>query len=50
MKKGELLNFDNLIALRPEAGISPMKIDEIIGKIALNDLKANSLLTSTDFN
>ena len=50
VKKGELLNFDNLIALRPEAGISPMKIDEIIGKIALNDLKANSLLTSTDFN
>jgi N,N'-diacetyllegionaminate synthase len=49
VKKGDLLTYDNLIALRPEAGISPMKIDEIIGKIALNDLKANSLITSNDF-
>lgn len=49
VKKGESLNMDNLVMLRPEAGISPMQIDEIIGKIALKDLKANTLLNKGDY-
>lgn len=49
IKKGEILSLENLIMLRPEAGISPMKIDDIVGKVAVNDLKANSLLTDKDY-
>ena len=49
VKKGDILNMDNLIMLRPEAGISPMNIDEVFGKVALNDMEANKLLTSNDY-
>lgn len=32
---GEILSMDNLVILRPESGISPMLIDEFIGKPVL---------------
>jgi N-acetylneuraminate synthase/N,N'-diacetyllegionaminate synthase len=37
-KKGQILNQDDLIALRPGDGISPMEIDTILGKELLTDL------------
>ena len=35
IEAGEILSMDNLVILRPESGISPMLIDELIGKPAL---------------
>jgi N,N'-diacetyllegionaminate synthase len=32
IEAGEILSMDNLVILRPESGISPMFIDEFIGK------------------
>ncbi len=36
IEAGEILSMDNLVILRPESGISPMLIDEFIGKPALS--------------
>jgi sialic acid synthase SpsE len=35
IEAGEILSMDNLVILRPESGISPMLIDEFIGKPVL---------------
>ncbi len=34
IKAGEIFSMENLVILRPESGISPMRIDEFIGKPA----------------
>ena len=40
IKKGEKFSLDNLVCLRPGSGISPMKIDKILGlKAKKNFLK-----------
>ncbi|AMQ57528.1 N-acetylneuraminate synthase [Algoriphagus sanaruensis] len=44
LKKGEVISKDYLIALRPGDGISPMEIDEVLGKELLFDLKKGSKL------
>lgn len=44
VKKGELVSQDDLIALRPGDGISPMDIDEILGKKFLVDLLGGTKL------
>lgn len=38
IKAGEILSMDNLVILRPESGLSPMLIDEFIGKPATVDI------------
>ena len=38
IKAGEILRMDNLVILRPESGLSPMLIDEFIGKPATVDI------------
>jgi N-acetylneuraminate synthase/N,N'-diacetyllegionaminate synthase len=48
MKKGEVINEADLIALRPGDGISPMRIDECIGKKLSKDLNASDKLSFDD--
>ena len=44
IKKGEIFSDKNLTTKRPGFGISPMKWDSVIGKIALHDYNADDLL------
>ena len=44
IKKGEILNENNLIVKRPGGGISPMKWDEIIGTKATRNYNEDELL------
>jgi len=44
IKKGEVFSEKNLTTKRPGVGISPMKWDDIIGKIALKNYNADDLL------
>jgi N,N'-diacetyllegionaminate synthase len=46
---GEVLKMDDLVVLRPAIGISPMFIDNIIGKISKHDLSAQYPLSVEDF-
>ena len=43
--KGEVYTEENLTTKRPGTGISPMKWDEIIGKVANQDYKKDELIT-----
>jgi N-acetylneuraminate synthase len=47
-KKGELLTEQDLEMLRPGDGISPMRMDELIGKICQRDLSAGHQLKIED--
>lgn len=44
IKKGELLNEDNIAIKRPGTGISPMRWDELLGTKAQKDYQADDLL------
>ncbi len=44
IKKGEILSMDKIIAKRPAYGISPSKIDKILGKKIKNSIKKDSLI------
>lgn len=44
IKKGEIFNEDNLITLRPATGISPLKWDRVIGRIAKQDFRKGQLI------
>ena len=44
IKKGEIFSENNLTTKRPGIGMSPMKWDLVIGKIAKRDYKADDLL------
>ncbi|AXK49636.1 N-acetylneuraminate synthase [Aliarcobacter trophiarum LMG 25534] len=44
IKKGEVLNENNLVIKRPGNGISPMRWDEVIGTIASKDYKEDELI------
>jgi N-acetylneuraminate synthase/N,N'-diacetyllegionaminate synthase len=48
MKEGETLTETDLIALRPGDGISPMQIDDCIGKKLSKDLNATDQLSFED--
>ena len=41
IKKGQILSSSNITAKRPGTGISPMRIDELIGSRAVKDYKVN---------
>lgn len=43
-KKGELFSEENLTVKRPGTGISPMKWDNIIAKVANRDYKIDELI------
>jgi N,N'-diacetyllegionaminate synthase len=44
IRKGEVFSEDNLTVKRPGNGISPMRWDEIIGKVASKDYKKDELI------
>jgi len=44
IKKGEILNEDNLTIKRPGNGISPMRWDEILGTVAQKDYEEDDLI------
>lgn len=48
LKAGVTLSKDDLIALRPGSGISPMLINEVLGKVLNKDLPAHYLLKHED--
>lgn len=49
LTKGETISEENLIALRPGTGISPMKWNEVIGKKINKPLEAYTMLSHDDF-
>lgn len=48
-KVGHILSENDLVILRPGNGISPMEIDNIVGKQLTKDIKAGQQLASSDF-
>lgn len=48
LKKGEVIRENSLIMIRPGDGISPMRMEEVIGKKAKTDLKENHKLSFAD--
>lgn len=44
IKKGDVFSVDNLTVKRPGDGISPMKWDDFMGKIAMEDFEADDLI------
>ena len=47
-KNGEMITANDLVMKRPGDGISPMKIDEVIGRKLNNDFKSDHKLTLDD--
>jgi N,N'-diacetyllegionaminate synthase len=45
IRKGETFTESNLTTKRPGTGISPMKWDEVIGKVATKDFEEDELIT-----
>ncbi len=45
IEKGSKIEMNDLQMLRPGTGISPMKLDQIIGKSALRDIPQNTLIS-----
>ena len=44
IKAGDVFSIDNITAKRPGTGISPMRWDEVIGRTAVYDFKADELI------
>jgi N-acetylneuraminate synthase/N,N'-diacetyllegionaminate synthase len=49
LEQGQILFKNNLTALRPGTGISPMRYEELIGKKLAVNVKANEIVKLTDF-
>lgn len=48
ISEGDVFDLNNLVVLRPETGMSPMRIDELLGRRAKRDLPAQYSLTLDD--
>ena len=46
--QGERITADDLTALRPSTGLSPLQHDEVIGQTATRDIEARELLYESD--
>lgn len=46
--EGERINKEDLTALRPSDGISPLRLDDVVGKTATQSLERKQLLRETD--
>ena len=49
LKRGHILCKSDFISLRPGSGISPMKINDLIGKTLLNDVLYSEIVKTFDF-
>ena len=49
LSKGKLLEACDFIALRPENGLSPMSLDDIIGKSLKQDVQKLQVVNKNDF-
>lgn len=47
---GHVIKEDDLIMKRPGNGISPMRINQVIGKVVKCDIQENSMLKESDFS
>lgn len=45
IKAGESISYENIDFRRPGIGISPLLVNEVIGKIAINDIDMNEFIT-----
>ena len=45
IEKGEKFNYENITTKRPGTGLSPMLIDEIIGKVSTKKYNKDDLIT-----
>jgi N-acetylneuraminate synthase/N,N'-diacetyllegionaminate synthase len=50
LNEGHILSTDDFIALRPGSGISPMEIDNFIGKKLIKTVKQYQIVASTDIS
>jgi sialic acid synthase SpsE len=50
LKAGTILSEDDLDAKRPGTGMSPEKINLLIGKTIIRDIEGNALITETDIS
>uniref|UniRef100_UPI000A993127 SAF domain-containing protein n=1 Tax=Syntrophomonas palmitatica TaxID=402877 RepID=UPI000A993127 len=49
LKAGTRLSIDMLDAKRPGTGLPPEKIYDLVGKILIRDVEADTLLTEEDY-
>jgi N,N'-diacetyllegionaminate synthase len=45
IKSGETISYENIDFRRPGTGISPLLVNEVIGKTAINDININEFIT-----
>ncbi len=50
IKSGDIFSEDNLWTKRPGTGIPSAKLPDVLGKVAKNDIKANTLLKEEDIS
>jgi sialic acid synthase SpsE len=48
IEEGEIIKEKYIAALRPSKGISPLRLDEIVGKPAARDIDEKTILTESD--
>lgn len=48
LSAGDRITEGDIVALRPETGISPFRYDEIVGQYATRDIEANTVLQDGD--
>jgi len=44
IRAGELFSSENIAVKRPGTGISPMRWDEVLGKVAIRDFSKDDLI------
>ncbi len=50
IRKGEIFTEDNLTAKRPGTGISPMRWDDMLGRVAGRDYLADELIDISELD
>ena len=50
IKSGDIFSEDNLWTKRPGTGIPSAKLPDVLGKVAKNSIKANTLLKEEDIS
>ena len=48
LEAGHIIKIEDLVMLRPAIGISPMQIDEVLGKRLIRNLPKSSLINKED--